>query len=146
MKNGLILVFLLILVSCASYVPVPPNVDFGYPNIGISNNASIVVKDYEVIGIIFVKSSEVIDGNGNRIGSKITNEMLLLEAQKIGAHDVINVRIDVNQKEEFTSDAVRIRTTYDYTATTLAIKYTTALAVAEGNNFQVLRWIEWVKK
>ena len=151
MKNSLVFGLLLILASCVSYAPAPvpiPNVDFNFPYIGISNNAPIAVKDYEIMGIITVKSSELIDGNGNHTGSKITNEMLLSEAKKLGAHDVINVRIDVNQNENFTLEGVRIRTTYNYTATALAIKYTTTLAVAGGNNFQsignneiILNWM-----
>ena len=114
-------------------------VNYNYSHIGNFNNASIIVKDYEVMGIIFVKSSEAIDGNGNHTGSKITNDMLMLEAQKLGAHDVINIRIDVNQKEEFTLNEKRIKTIYDYTATALAIKYTTALAVGNaGNSFSTI--------
>ena len=129
MKYFLISLFF-IFVSCISNTPV---VDYSFPHIGSSNNASIVVKNYETLGIIFVKSTEVIDGNGNHTGSKITYEMLMLEAQELGADDVINIRIDVNQKEDFAFGGELIKTTFNYTATALAIKYTTALAVLEGN-------------
>ena len=122
-----VIVLMLGLSSCTSTAL--PEVNFAYPHTGGSNNASIVVKDYESLGIIFVKSTEVIDGNGNHTGSKITYDMLMLEAKKIGADDVLNVRIDVNQKENFSANGERIGTTFNYTATALAIKYTAAFTV-----------------
>ena len=52
-------------------------------------------KDFTTLGIIFVESSATLDPNGNIIeGSKITFEMLMKEAQKLGADDIINLRID----------------------------------------------------
>jgi uncharacterized protein YbjQ (UPF0145 family) len=63
--------------------------------------------------------------------------MLMTEAQKLQADDIINVRIDVTKTR--TANQVRsgeakgapvrtvITTTYDYTATALAIKYTNAV-------------------
>jgi hypothetical protein len=128
---GIIVIALVIgfsVASCATY----PVVDYGYPHTGNENNATIVMKDYQPLGIIFVKSSEVIDSKGNHLGSKITYEMLMMEAQKMGADDIINVRIDVNKVEEFITDnpfAVVTKTTYNYTATALAIKYTTAVSI-----------------
>jgi hypothetical protein len=128
-----------IFVSCTTVANVP-NVNYNYPNNGITNNAVLAVKDYEPIEIIFVKSSEVIDGDGNHTGSKITYEMLMLEAQKLEADDVINIKIDVNQKEEIikTNDNYYItQTTYNYTASALAIKYTTAIQTGNpANSFQ----------
>ena len=118
------LVIIGIFSSCAY---TPPTVDYGYPDKGTSNAASIVVKDYVTLGIVIVKSSETIDGNGNHTGSKITYEMLMLEAQKLGADDVINIRTDINQVIDFSDSGKPVRTTYNYTATALAIKYTTAL-------------------
>ena len=115
-----------ILSSCAY---LPRTSDYGYPNVGGYNNASIPVKDYETLGLIFVKSSEVIDGDGNHEGSKITYEMIMLEAQKLGADDVINIRVDIKQKVDYSKDRKPIRTTYEYTANALAIKYTTALVI-----------------
>jgi len=136
MKNGKIIFFgiaiALVFASCMTY----PKVDFGYPQTGNSSNASIVIKDYETKGIIFVKSSETIDGNGNHTGSKITYEMLLREAQKLGADDVINIRIDVNEILEFDLLGTP-RTIYNYTATALAIKYTAAIVSNSRNiNFE----------
>ena len=140
MKKLLLVMLVFVFFSCAvspTRFKTTPQVDFGYSNTGNYNTSPIVVKDFEAVGIVIVKSSETIDGNGNHTGSKITNEMLLLEVQKLGAHDAINIRIDINQKEEFTFDGIRIRTIFNYTATALAIKYTTAIAIGNGvNNFQ----------
>ena len=117
-----------VLLSCTTNPA--PKVDYAFPHTGTSNNAAIVVKDYETLGIIFVKSTEIIDSSGNHTGSKITHEMLMLEAQKLDADDVINVRIDVNPVEGFSATGELISTTYNYTASALAIKYTAAAAGA----------------
>jgi len=54
-----------------------------------------VEKDYTILGLIFLESSATIDHNGNVIeGSKITFEMLMREAEKLGADDIMNLRID----------------------------------------------------
>jgi uncharacterized protein YbjQ (UPF0145 family) len=115
---GIVLVF--VFSSCASRI-----VDYGYPQSGIAADASLVVlKDYETVGIIIVKSTEMIDNMGNHTGSKITFEMLMLEAQKLRADDIINLRVDVQQKEEFSDTGKLEKITYNYTGTALAIKYT----------------------
>jgi len=128
---GIGIAVLLVLISCTS-APVP-KVDYGYPNAGNANDSAIVVKDYITLGIIFVNSSELIDGNGNHTGSKITYEMLMKEAQKLGADDVINIRIDVNEQVEFNLNGLPFKTIYNYTASALAIKYTGAV-VTEAYN------------
>jgi len=124
---GLCVVLSIVLASCSSVIV--PKVDHAYPFSGSSNNSAIVIKDYTTMGIIFVKSSEVIDGNRNHTGSKITFEMLMKEAQKLGADDIINIRVDVNEVLEFSIDGYPFKTTYNYTATALAIKYTTAAVI-----------------
>ena len=58
--------------------------------------------------------------------------MLMKEAQKLDGDDVINIKIDVNQIEEVVKDddgSVMTKTTYNYTASALAIKYTEAIPV-----------------
>jgi uncharacterized protein YbjQ (UPF0145 family) len=129
---GLALLFFF--TSCAT-----PKVDFSYPDSkGLINelvvvNAPIVVKDYETLGIIYAKSSEVIDDNGNHTGSKITYEMLILEAQRLGADDIINLKMDTNEIKDY---SVRpVQTTYNYTASAVAIKYTTGMAVENITNY-----------
>ncbi|MDR0411175.1 MAG: hypothetical protein LBH75_04290 [Treponema sp.] len=129
--------FVLVFASCATQ----PTVNYGYPESGsVNNSAAVPVKDYETAGIVFVKSSEVIDSAGNHTGSKITYEMLMLEAQKLDADDILNIRIDVNEVHEVLDgssffSAPVTRTTYNYTATALAIRYTTVVPVRDAAGY-----------
>ncbi len=96
------------------------------------------LRDFVVKGIIFVESRVTIDVNGERTGSEITNYMLMKEAQKLGADDVINVRIDEKEEskvvDSYDEDVTFIerdykKTSYVYQATALAIKYTNAIII-----------------
>jgi len=116
-------------VSCT-----PPNVSVSAPISGVTGNAPLAVKDYETRGIIFVKSQEKVDNRGNVTGTRITYEMLLKEAQKKEADDVINVRVDVTRTLEYSGFAL-LNTVYDYTGTALAIKYTNAKDVPPHQQF-----------
>ncbi|WP_413854207.1 hypothetical protein [Candidatus Ruminimicrobium bovinum] len=100
---------------------------------GTYNEAAIPVKDYITKGIIFVESKVTIDVNGEKTGSEITNEMLMREAAKLDADDVINVKIDKIEAHKIVDsydkdgDFVKRRykqLNYIYKATGLAIKYT----------------------
>jgi len=129
MKKLLVLIILagFFATSCMT---TNPSVNFNYPQSGRLNSVAIAAKDFSSLGIIFVKSTEIIDSDGNHTGSKITNEMLMREAQRLNADDVINVKIDVNQVQEIVKgysgvDITRI--TYNYTVSALAIRYTTAI-------------------
>jgi len=97
-------------------------------------------RDYIIKGVIFVESQVTIDVNGERTGSEITNYMLMKEAEKLGADDVMNVKIDEREEskvidtyERENDNEVKFvnrkykKTTFYYTATALAIKYTTAI-------------------
>lgn len=122
-------VFVFGFYSCVT--PESAKIDYSYPSEGVTNNVSIAGKDFESIGIIFVNSVEIIDTEGNHTGSKITYSMLMREAERLGADDVINIKIDVNKKEEKVKSASSgfevFVTTYSYTGTGLAIKYTEAI-------------------
>ena len=121
--TAIVTVMVFSFISCTTTTS--PVVNYSYPDSGTFNDEEIGVKDYVTLGIIFVKSSEVVDGNGNHSGSKITYEMLMLEAQKLGADDVINIRIDINREEEYSpGERLPFRITFNYTASALAIKYT----------------------
>jgi len=124
--------------SCTTNLP---SVNYKYPYEGYFNNAALAVKDYEPVGIIIVKSSEMIDEDGNHTGSKITHEMLMLEAKNMDANDVINIRIDINEVKEIVRsnyyDIDIKRTTYNYTATALAIKYTKAVTAGNSSNNKI---------
>jgi hypothetical protein len=117
----------------------------------------IAVKDYETKGFVVVRSQERVDYGNVVSGSKITNEMLVAEAQRLGADAIINVGIDVRRTVSF--DGSRKVTVFDYTATGLAIKYTEATLAAVGyQHFQgmvsgmpednsgksILRWYHWL--
>ena len=129
-----------VFLSCM-VLPDVKDSNYHYPIDGHTNNAAIAVKDYTSLGIIFVKSSETIDGNGNHTGSKITFEMLMQEAQKLNADDIINVKIDVNPIREIVSTDKQsetiTKTTYNYTATALAIKYTNAIPNSSINTQEI---------
>jgi uncharacterized protein YbjQ (UPF0145 family) len=100
--------------------------------VGWSNYAEISVKDYDAVGIISVESQEVFEYsplgiNKSLKGSRIAWSDLMAEAAKLGADDVINIRIEVTDRnsriprffEFFTGYTV----TYYYKGTGLAIKY-----------------------
>jgi len=140
--NRLIVFLLFIVLSIFTFTScttmTSPTRNYSYPFSGtVHEIPAIPIKDFEVRGIVFVRSTKIIDSNGNRTGSKITYEMLLLEAQKLGADDIINIRLDVNRVEEvFRENNGRrsTRTTYNYTASALAIKYTTAILSTSAAN------------
>ncbi|MDR2480497.1 MAG: hypothetical protein LBD48_14460, partial [Treponema sp.] len=52
---------------------------------GVSGAATVAVKDFEPLGMVFV-SADTKSGNGND-----THDLLLKEAQKLGADGIINV-------------------------------------------------------
>ena len=107
------------------------------------------VKDFTIAGIIFVESNAVFDSDDHIVeGSKITYDMLMREAQKLGADDIINIKIDEIEKISVTEEIRMVPTkvstdsgntkTVDkettvqiinksvtYKANALAIKYTT---------------------
>ncbi|MBR3627997.1 MAG: hypothetical protein IKN42_04010 [Elusimicrobia bacterium] len=94
------------------------------------------LRDYVIKGVIFVESKVTIDVNGERTGSEITNYMLMKEAQKLGANDIINVRIDEREESKVVDnydknakfiDREYKKRSYVYQATALAIKYTNAI-------------------
>jgi len=120
-----------IVLGLASTTTQAADTDYTVPVVGITNNANIPVKDYTPVEIVFVSAVETIDSNGNHKGSRITYEMFMREAVKLQAHDVINIKIDVNRKTEIkkiNGKDVTINT-YSYHGTGLAIKYTNAIVV-----------------
>ena len=98
---------------------------------GVSDNVTIVVKNFITLGIVTVQSREVHYSGAfgfvkNIKGSKITYADLLQEASKLEADDIINVRIDMHsdyKKGVFDWITGWVRT-YTYTGSALAIKYT----------------------
>jgi uncharacterized protein YbjQ (UPF0145 family) len=123
-----------------------PGVMSGKPFKGEYSHALLAVKDYETLGFVIVKSMEKMKSGRIFDGSKITNEMLMEEAAKLMADDVINVKIDV----KMTYNPATFVTQYDYTAIGLAIKYTTAIENAvrpqHESDIKVLQEEEWQEK
>jgi len=102
---------------------------------GWSDYATVAIKDYTVVGIVRVVSEEVIRRGflgivESRRGSQVTYDLLVSEAKKIGADDIINVRIDRTDKSlhGVFDWLVGYTERYAYTANALAIKYTQAVA------------------
>jgi len=107
------------------------------------------LRDFSTLGLIFVESSATYDSNGNIIeGSKITFDMLMREAHKVGADDIINLKIDEIENFTITEEIRTVSTrvtdqntgssrvveremtvqtvtkTVNYKANAIAIKYT----------------------
>lgn len=102
---------------------------------GWSDYATVAIKDYTVVGIVRVVSEEVTRRGFLGIaeshkGSQVTYDLLVGEARKIGADDIINVRIDRTDKSlhGIFDWLVGYTEKYAYTANALAIKYTQAVA------------------
>ena len=104
--------------------------------VGWSNYAEISVKDYMVLGIITLESQEAFEYgpfgfNKSYKGSRIVWSDLMAEAARLGANDVINVRIEETNYNHriprFFEFFTGYSTTWRYKATALAIKYTDAV-------------------
>jgi uncharacterized protein YbjQ (UPF0145 family) len=128
----------LILVGCKS-------TDLTTNKVGWSNYANISVKDYTVLGIVTLESQEVYQAsplgiNKSLKGSRIVWSDLMAEAAKLGADDVINIRIETtdqnNRKPKFFDFITGYSYTYYYRAVGLAIKYTEAVdrGISQGGS------------
>lgn len=102
---------------------------------GWSDYATIAIKDYMVVGIVRVASEEITRRGFLCIayyhtGSQITYDLLMAEAKKLGADDIINVRIDRTDASYhgIFDWLVGYTEKYQYSANALAIKYTQAAA------------------
>ena len=70
------------------------------------------MRDFTTLGLIFVESSATYDSNGNIIeGSKITLDMLMREAHKLKADDIINIKLDEIENISVTEEIRMIQTT-----------------------------------
>jgi uncharacterized protein YbjQ (UPF0145 family) len=79
-------------------------------------------KDFTSLGMVFVSSTQVVNAKGEILeGSIVTYEMLLREAQKLGADDIVNLRMDITRKQVRRGTGRATEVTY--TASVLAIKY-----------------------
>jgi len=129
LKNGSLvekcltaLIICFIFIGCHSTPDTPDTPESQTKSTGNVANVSLETKDFITMGIIYVTSTAKFDDDGKKMisGSKITYEMLIKEAQKLGAEDIVNLRIDEYSTEDKDDDDITIVT---YKATALAIKY-----------------------
>jgi hypothetical protein len=125
----------LVLAGCRS-------TDITTNKVGWSSYADISVKDYVVVGPVYLESQEVFEAtpffiNRSLKGSRIVWSDIMAEAAKLGADDVINIRIETTDQNNRVPRIIEYFTGYTYTyrykASGLAIKYTEAVerAVSE---------------
>ena len=115
-------------------------VDLATNRTGWSDYAETAVKDFEPVGIVRVTSKETFKVAPfgflkSKIGSKVTYDMLISEAVKLNADDIINVRIDTIDKNSTHPFAfiTGSKKEVEYIGTALAIKYKTPVD-AVGKN------------
>jgi len=133
MKKLLVVLAAIALASCTSN-------DFTANVAGVSDSATVVVKDFVTLGIVTVRAEEVHHSGPLGFvksveGSKVTYADLMQEAAKLEADDIINVRIDMNAN--YVKGAFDWLTgwtrKYTYTGTALAIRYTDKLDTDRGD-------------
>jgi hypothetical protein len=109
--------------------------------VGWSNYVTVSVKDFETVGVISLESQEVFEAGPlgfekSLKGSRIVWSDLMAEAIKLGADDVVNVRVETTDKNRrriaFFDWLLGYTYTYQYRATGLAIKYTDAVERVES--------------
>ena len=95
----LILMSVLLLAGCmAMPAPTPRAETLRHDSRGFFAYATIPVKDFEPVGLVFTQLEIIVDSDGGISGQINTFQNLLREAQRLGAHAVINVTID-NQRD-----------------------------------------------
>jgi hypothetical protein len=106
------------------------SVDFTAPLAGRYVKAAVGVKDFEVIGVVSVESAEIhrvgpLGSSKTVEGSKVSYSDLMIEAAKINADDIIDVRIDMNagKPATFAERLTGWERTFTYTGKALAIRY-----------------------
>lgn len=118
-----VLAIMMLVCSCST-------TDLTTNQVGWSNYSDIVVKDYDVVGVVTVESTETIKVGflsltSEVTGSRVTYADLMKKAVEIGADDIINVRIDKKDNLKTTPFDFLLGSTktYTYIATGTAIKY-----------------------
>ncbi|MCL2138508.1 MAG: hypothetical protein FWH41_03135 [Treponema sp.] len=104
--------------------------DFSAPIAGKFNTADLPVKNFEIIGPVYAASTEIHTvgsfGVVKRVeGAKITHNDLVIEAARLNADDIINVRIDkkTNGKAGFLNWLTGWERVFSYSGSAIAIKY-----------------------
>lgn len=130
---SLLVLFLVITAGCTS-------TNYSANMSGVSDYSTVVVKDYTAMGIVSVHATEIHSAGPLGIvktveGSKVTYSALMQEAVRLGADDIINVRIDMTATYRATAFDWLIgwTRTFTYTGTALAIKYSERLETQYGD-------------
>jgi LEA14-like dessication related protein len=130
-KSAGIICFFLIVLPVSTALSGCTLVDYTVPIAGMYDSASVVVKNFILVDTITVHAEEkhTISPFGIKRtveGAKVTYSDLILEAAKVNADDIINVRIDMQTTGKTTiADWVKgWERTFIYTGQALAIKYT----------------------
>lgn len=129
MKKIITTIMLFTLVGCASH-PIPDPYTLKIQEKGDYSNIPLATKDFIIKGVVTLESVVKINSYGNKEGSEITNIMLIKEAKKLGADDIVNVRIDKTENVDYKSVAdnygsiktVKVKEII-YRAVGIAIKY-----------------------
>lgn len=118
--------FLFLCLSMVGCMPMQHSSNYGVHEKGEYSVIPIVEKDFIIKDYVFVESTVTINSDGKKEGSEITSDMLMREAQKLGADDVVNVKIDktenVEFREHFSGRSKKFQI-IRYKAVGLAIKY-----------------------
>lgn len=121
----------LLVTSCQT------NIDLTSNKTGWSDYAKFATKDFTPLGIVRLVSTETTIHSGFNLnaehkGSTITYDMLIAEAKKLGADDIINVRIDVQRTvaHSLLDFFTGYTDTKTFTGNALAIKYKDGVAGA----------------
>ena len=93
------LFLVMVVLTSALILSACKTIDMSTNQVGWSNYSSIAAKDYDIVGIMHLESTETITTsflsiNTTKEGSRITYDELMRKAEEMGANDVINVRID----------------------------------------------------
>jgi hypothetical protein len=123
------------LIAAAAVLSGCRSVDHTTNRVGWSAYAEVAVKDYEGLGIVSVESQEVYTYGPLGLikslkGTRIVWSDLMAEAVKLGADDIINVRIETNMLRRriwLIDFIIGYTSTYQHKATALAIKYKDAV-------------------
>ena len=113
----------LVLAGCGT-------IDYTAPLAGSYDTAGVAIKSFIVIGTVSVRSTELHSGSPFGFvkkveGSKITYSDLMLEAARLDADDIVDVRIDINTsgKTTFVDWVKGWERTFTYTGQAIAVKY-----------------------
>jgi hypothetical protein len=132
-KSGLFVgMFSVVLAFALSGCTTVDRVSRHYEEGGVYQDISVPNKDFQSLGLVFAEYTRETDGHGGEKGDVYLFYNLLKEAQKLGADNIVNVKIEGNYQDRnerylfglFTKDYPTRKTWY---GSATAIKYTETL-------------------